>query len=266
MRTKKLLITYITVAGILLGIIFIGLNRKSEVMEIVNKSNNIILSQEVFEYGEGYAVINVKNYIENIDDFYTVSTEPMTIKNKDIGIHEVKFTVTEKDKKDAYTVIKNIEIKDTQPAKIYLNNRWVESDYCGPVLASVMDPVDGLLDYKENMTDSDRGYYTAYQRDDKRVIKAIDKNGNVSEVSIDNYSGNIQNTNSISEITDTVNNDGCVLDKGFDNILYNTQEQAIEAAREYFNLYQAQENSPKSFNVYVTSCGNEVYYIWDFMW
>ena len=129
-----------------------------------------------------------------------------------------------------------------------------------------MDPVDGLLDYKESMTDSDRGYYTTYQQDDKRVIKAIDKNGNVSEVSIDNYSGNIQNTNSISEITNTVNNDGCVLDKGFDNILYNTQEQAIEAAREYFNLYQAQENSPKSFNVYVTSCGNEVYYIWDFMW
>ena len=266
MINKKLIIGYILLAGTLLGIIFIGLNNKSANQIFKTDEVTLTLTQDVFEYGEGTITIPIYKYVENREDFYSVRTEPVTINHKDIGIHDITFSVIKNNEKGEIKIIKTIEIKDTQPARIYPNRNWVDSNYCGQMLASVMDPVDGLLDYKENLNDSDRGYYTVYQDGDKRIIKAIDKNGNVSEMSIDNYSGDINHNTTLNEETIVNNSSGCSFEQGFDGIYYLTQEQAIEAARSNFSMYQSQANAPRSFNVYVTTCNNTVYYIWDFIW
>ena len=261
---KKLISIYVIVAGFLLGAIFIGLNRPSVVSDLFEQKEILRLTQDVFEYGQGYISIPIYTYVENEDDFVSIKSDPITISNKAIGKHEVTFTLRTKDKKQDFSVIKIIEIRDTQPPKIYPNNSWVNSDYCGPVLASVMDPVDGLLDYKDNLADTDYGYYTTYRTANKRVIKAIDKNGNISELSIDNYSGTSESNITLTE--PEVQENACNIGAGFDGVLYKTQEQAIEAARNYLSLYQAQSNAPKSFNVMVTHCNNTTYYIWDFIW
>ena len=266
MVNKKLIIGYIILAGTLLGIIFIGLNNKGANQIFKANEVTLTLTQDVFEYGEGTISIPIYKYVENKEDFYSVKSDPMSISHKDVGVHDVVFTVTPLDKRGEVKIIKQIEVRDTQPAKIYPNYRWVDSDYCGPVLVSVTDPVDGLLDFKENLTDNDRGYYTVYQDVDKRVVKAIDKNGNISEMFIDNYTGDINHNTMLNEETIINNSSGCNFEQGFDGIYYLTQEQAIEAARSNFSMYQSQANAPKSFNVYVTTCNDTVYYIWDFIW
>ena len=262
---KKLIALYFIIVGVLVGVLLIGLDRKPS--GIFSGTNDIVLTQDVFEYGEGTISIPIYKYVENKEDFYSVRSTPIVIGNKDIGTHDIVFTVSPKnDKTKEIKIIKVVEVRDTQPAKIYPNRSWVDSNYCGQMLASVMDPVDGLLDYKENLNDNDRGYYTVYQEGDKRIIKAIDKNGNVSEMSIDNYSGDINHNTTLNEETIVNNSSGCSFEQGFDGVYYLTQDQAIESARNYFNSYQAQENPPKSFNVYVTTCDDTVYYIWDFIW
>lgn len=260
---KKLIIFYFIIVGVLVGVLLIGLDKKPN----NNFSNkvDIVLSQDVFEYGELPISIPIYKYVENSEDFYSVKSDPMSISNKNVGVHDVVFTVTPIDKRGEVKIIKQVEVRDTQPAKIYPNYRWVDSDYCGPVLVSVSDPIDGLLDFKENLTDEDKGYYTVYQDTDKRVVRAIDKNGNVSEMFIDNYTGDINHNTTLNEDT-VINSSDCNFEQGFDGIYYLTQEQAIEAARSHFSSYQAQSNAPKSFNVYITTCSDTVYYIWDFIW
>ena len=231
---------------------------------------DIKLTQNVFEYGEGFQTIPIYKYVENEDEFDYLDAEPIVIGNRDIGKHDIKFTVKAKGKKQEYVVIKQVEIKDTQPAKIYTNTNF---DINNPksAISTVTDPVDGLLKYKEKLNVDDRGVYSVYKEGNSIVCRAIDLNGNISEKRIDIKTNTKTDEVIIKEEPEQTENqteeETCVLEKGYDEMYYNFQDEAIAVAQRAFDEYEAEDGKyPRSFNVKVVSCDGYVYYIWDFVW
>ena len=185
-KNKKMTIFMVLI--LIFSLITCNYYEKERKNDIFNKLAINFKEVKAIEYGTpNYDPMDL---IDNVPKGEIISyTED--VDTNSIGPKEVSFVVKEE---DVYKVVNvEVEVVDTKKPDIEIQEDNIEIEEGNELnindnIKQVFDQVDGDLDYKEDNTDDDYEYYTVTTDLNTEVagnyevnIKAVDKNGNVSE-------------------------------------------------------------------------------------